>query len=343
MWAQTTKRGHALSIGAGVLAATLFAAAILGRTEAFPEGDVFVEIAAGATFSDVVDTLEAHRVITRPFFFHVYGRMLGLDRAVKAGMYRIPRGASFAYIRTKLAEGRIITHPVTIPEGLTIKGMATQIAAAAGSDSATVATELTGDELTADSLHLVWGVPGPGLEGYLFPDTYLFAEGVGVERVVSVMVAGYHRYWTPERRALLASSGMSEREAVTLASIIQAEAGHVSEMRTISSVYHNRLRTGMLLQADPTVLYALGGHRPRLLFAAMDSVADHPYNTYQQPGLPPGPICAPGADALDAALDPEETDYLYFVARPPNGHIFTRSLREHNAARQQPRAESNSR
>ena len=191
-----------------------------------------------------------------------------------------------------------------------------------------------------DSLHVDWQVPGPGLEGYLFPDTYRFAEGVTVDNVISAMVAEYRSYWTEERREKLAETGMSEREIVTLASIIQAEARHVPEMPTISSVYHNRLRIGMLLQADPTVLYALGGTRQRLLYAAIDSVADNPYNTYTQGGLPPGPICAPGADALDAALNPIESDLLYFVARPDGTHIFTRSLREHNQARLQARREA---
>ena len=127
---------------------------------------------------------------------------------------------------------------------------------------------------------------------------------------------------------------MSENELVTLASIIQAEARRVEEMPTISAVYHNRLRLGYRLQADPTVLYALGGHRKRLLFAAIDSVADNPYNTYTQRGLPPGPIAAPGEAAIHAALYPADERYLYFVARPDGSHIFTNSLEEHNRARE---------
>ena len=190
------------------------------------------------------------------------------------------------------------------------------------------------------SLHVEWNVPGPGLEGYLFPDTYRFAEGIRVETVVATMTEAYHAYWTPERRNRLGALGLTEAEAVTLASIIQAEAVYTAEMPTISSVYHNRLQIGMLLQADPTVLYALGGHRSRLLYAAIDSVADSPYNTYRHAGLPPGPIGSPGAAALDAALAPEDTNYLYFVARSNGEHIFTRTLREHNEARAQVRREA---
>ena len=315
-----------------MLTATLIIAAAHGRAPTPPAGEVVVEIPLGTSFRAVVDALAIREVITRPFLFRIYGRVRGLDRSVKAGTYRLPRGARFGEVHAVLARGRVVTFPVLFPEGLTIRRMVKRIADAAGTDSASVARFLDGEDL-----HLRWEVPGPGLEGYLFPDTYRFAHGVGTERVVSAMIARYHAYWTPERRERLAESGMSEREAVTLASIIQAEAGNLAEMRTISSVFHNRLRIGMLLQADPTVQYALtdsfGDRRSRLLHAAMDSVADHPYSTYHHPGLPPGPISAPGAHALDAALNPADTDYLYFVAGGGGGgHIFSRSLDEHNAA-----------
>jgi UPF0755 protein len=125
---------------------------------------------------------------------------------------------------------------------------------------------------------------------------------------------------------------MTEREIVTLASIVQAEARRMEEMPRIAGVYHNRLEIGWLLEADPTVLYALGGYRERLLYAAIDSVADNPYNTYRQSGLPPGPIGAPGEAAIDAALHPTD-DFLFFVARPDGTHVFTRSLAAHNQAR----------
>jgi UPF0755 protein len=188
--------------------------------------------------------------------------------------------------------------------------------------------------LSDPDAHLPWGVPGPGLEGYLFPDTYRFARGVALDVVIEAMVRRYQRAWTAGRRARLEALEMSENELVTLASIIQAEARRVEEMPTISAVYHNRLRLGYRLQADPTVLYALGGRRDRLLYAAIDSVADNPYNTYTQRGLPPGPISAPGEAAIHAALYPADERYLYFVARADGTHIFTNSLEEHNRARE---------
>ena len=177
-------------------------------------------------------------------------------------------------------------------------------------------------------------MPGPGLEGYLFPDTYRFARGVALDAVIEAMVRRYQRAWTAGRRTRLEALEMSENELVTLASIIQAEARRVEEMPTISAVYHNRLRLVYRLQADPTVLYALGGRRDRLLYAAIDSVADNPYNTYTQRGLPPGPISAPGEAAIHAALYPADERYLYFVARADGTHIFTNSLEEHNRARE---------
>jgi UPF0755 protein len=146
------------------------------------------------------------------------------------------------------------------------------------------------------------------------------------------MTERYHEVWTPERRTRLREMDMTEREIVTIASIVQAEARRSEEMPRIAGVYHNRLELGWLLEADPTVLYALGGYRERLLYAAIDSVADNPYNTYRQGGLPPGPIGAPGEAAIDAALHPTG-DFLFFVARPDGTHVFTRSLAEHNQAR----------
>ncbi|MYB05796.1 MAG: endolytic transglycosylase MltG [Gemmatimonadetes bacterium] len=324
-------RSTAALAGIGALVGTLACAPPL------PPGEAVVRIPEGATFDVVLDSLESRQIINRRLFVHAYARMRGLDRSVKAGSYRIERGAPTRRILDILTAGRVITIPMTIPEGFTIVAMAPRIAAATGSDSNAVA-----NRLVDGSRHLDWDVPGPGLEGYLFPDTYRFAEGIGIETVVATMLEAYRAYWTPERRDRLRAIGLSENELVTLASIIQAEAVYTDEMTTISSVYHNRLRTGMRLQADPTVLYALGGHRPRLLYAAIDSVADNPYNTYAHAGLPPGPIGAPGAAALDAALNPADTDYLYFVARPNGEHIFTRSLREHNNARAQVRREASS-
>ena len=297
-----------------------------GAAPADGETVVFT-VAPGATFGQITDTLVARGLIRRPRLFRVYGRLRRDERNVRAGTYALDAGTGWATLLDALVEGRVRMVAVTIPEGFTLPRIATRIAGIAELPADTVRVRLGGEDA-----HARWDLPGPGLEGYLFPDTYLFAGGVPLDAVVEAMSDRYRSYWTPEREARAAELGLSEREVVTLASIIQAEARVPDEMTAISAVYHNRLRIGMLLQADPTVLYALGGHRPRLLFAAMDSVADHPYNTYTQGGLPPGPIGAPGAAALDAALHPAEVDYLYFVANADGSHTFSRTLSEHNRA-----------
>ncbi len=312
-----------------VVAATL-ALGACGSNEA--SRPVEVTVPSGAGSSVVADSLAARGVISHPKLFRLYARLRGADRHLEAGRYMLTPGASWSTILAKLNEGQVVTVRLTIPEGFRLSQIAPRIAPI---------TELAPDSvmtvITRPGQDSVFEVPGPGLEGYLFPDTYLFAPGVSVETVIEAMVARYRAVWTPERISARDSLGMTERAVVTLASIIQAEARHVEEMPLISAVYHNRLDRNMLLQADPTVLYALGGPRERLLFAAIDSVADNPYNTYTHPGLPPGPIGAPGAAAIDAALRPAGVSYLYFVARPDGSHVFTRTLAEHNRAKAEAR------
>lgn len=312
--------------------------AVIGLTAAACGGPgtetVTVTIPSGVSFPEVVDTLVARDVVNGGGRFSMYSRLRGADTEIRSGTYEFRVRERWRTIVQALTEGRVVTIPLTIPEGFTIRDMVPRVAEVTERDTREVE-----DALADVAASGTWDLPGPTLEGYLFPDTYRFATGVSVESVVSAMVERYRAFWTDDRRAILDSLGLSERELVTLASIVQAEARRTEEMPTISAVYHNRLRIGYLLQADPTVLYALGGRRERLLFAAIDSVADSPYNTYTQPGLPPGPIGSPGSDALEAALRPGEHDFLYFVARPNGTHIFTRSLEEHNRARRTAREE----
>ncbi len=302
-------------------------ALVHGPKDAQEEPPVTVSVPAGATFNEVVDTLEAYGLVRKPSLFRLYARLKRSDREVRAGPYAFPRPSSWARLLRDLTEGRVLTQTLTIPEGFTLKQMAPRIASITGIPEDSVLVRLTGPSLEEE-----WGVPGPGLEGYLFPDSYYLAEGVPVQEVLTAMVARYQAVWTPERIAARDALGMTEKEVVTLASIVQAEARLREEMPTISSVYHNRLARGHLLQADPTVLYALGGPRARLLYAAMDSVAEHPYNTYTHVGLPPGPIGAPGLAAIEATLSPADTNFFYFVAHPDGSHIFSRTLSEHNRA-----------
>lgn len=292
-----------------------------------PGTPVTVEIPDGATLPDIAEILEERGVVRSSGVFHAYTRLRRADRRLKAGTYRLTTGSSVRSTLNRLLRGRVETVSLVIPEGFQLQQMAPRIAEVTGDTPDDVLRALRSEQLPAEV-----GVPGPTLEGYLFPDTYRFARGVSVREVALAMVRRYTSLWTAARRSRLAASDLTEREIVTLASIVQAEAGQASEMPRISGVYHNRLAEGWRLQADPTVIYALGGYRERLLFAAIDSVQDNPYNTYAMRGLPPGPIGSPGEEAIDAALDPERHDFMYFVARRDGSHAFSRSLADHNHA-----------
>ena len=285
-------------------------------------------IPSGASFDQVIDTLVARDLVTFPVGFKALARIRGDDRRLRAGGYQVPGDVGWLPLLDHLVEGRVVTVPMTIPEGFTLLQIAPRLAELTGIPLQQVEARLKEPDAAVE-----WEVPGPTLEGYLFPDTYRFAPGVSLDSVIQEMIDRYRSFWTQARRSRAETIGFSEKDVATLASIVQGEARRSEEMPTISGVFHNRLEIGYLLQADPTVQYALGARRERLLFSDIESVAEHPYNTYTQPGLPPGPIGAPGEAALLAALDPAEVEYLYFVARPDGSHIFTRSLQQHNRAR----------
>lgn len=311
------------------VAAALLAGALLGGCGGGGEGEpVRVTVPRGSGLSAAADSLAARGVIRWPTGFRVYARLRGADRSLKPGVYELRRGSSWAAALEKLTSGEVVKVRVTVPEGWTTREIAARLAQVTGTPPDSVAALLS--DTTAPSRY---SVPGPTLEGYLYPATYQFPLGTSVPEMVRSMVGRYREAWTPALRARADSLGMSEREVVALASIVEKEAKVWSERDTISAVYHNRLRIGMRLQADPTVQYARGEHQGRLLYAHIDEVAEHPYNTYTHKGLPPGPIASPSQGAIRAALYPAPVDFLYFVARPNGTHVFTRTLAEHNAAK----------
>ncbi|CAN5789436.1 endolytic transglycosylase MltG [soil metagenome] len=310
---------------------TLLALALIpaacGRGEG--EGEpIRMHVPAGASFSQVTDTLASHGIIGTPPLFKVYARVRGATGGVKPGTYAFRRGTAWSQVLEDLTAGRVQTARIVIPEAWDLRGIAPRIAAATGLDEDSVIYVLT-DTAVANRM----GVPGPTLEGYLYPATYTVPLAAPLETIIAEMVATYRRVWTPERRERADSMGLDEREVVTLASIVEKEARQRAEMPTISAVYHNRLRRNWRLEADPTVQYALGEHQQRLLYSHIDETAGNPYNTYRNFGLPPGPIGSPSALGIDAVLQPADVDYMFFVARPDGSHIFTRTLDEHNRAR----------
>lgn len=176
-------------------------------------------------------------------------------------------------------------------------------------------------------------IHAPSLEGFLFPDTYYFLTSYLEEDIIKIMVNQFNYNYEKSVAYFARKKGLSKLETTTMASIIQGEAMYEDEMKTISSVYHNRLKRDMLLQADPTVQYTIAGPNIKLYYKHLKS--EHPYNTYKHKGLPPGPINSPGLAALKAAVMPITTDYLYFVANGTGRHTFTRSAKEHNRVKKQ--------
>ena len=320
---------------AAALAIVLAAAACGGNPSGPP---VRVTIPRASGLNAATDSLSARGIIGNAGMFKVYARWKGADRRLKPGVYEFRRGTAWDDVIRKLVTGDVVKTRLVIPEGWTLRQIAARLAETAGEPADSVLAALTSEAAVRE-----YGVPGPTLEGYLYPATYVFPLGTGVERMVGEMVRNYKAAWTPQMRQKAQALGMSEREVVALASIVEREAKVWSERPTISAVYHNRLKRGMRLQADPTVQYALGTQRARLLYRDIDSVADNPYNTYRRAGLPPGPIASPSKGAIEAALNPAAVDYLYFVARPNGTHVFTRTLAEHNAAKRASQREARAR
>jgi UPF0755 protein len=309
----------------GVAALSLVATAGCG-----PSGMARVTVPSGASLRLAADSLEAAGVIGSAKLFSVYAKVTGRDRSIKAGTYILDRRASWDDVVNALVAGKGIVLTLTIPEGWDVKTIVPAISRV----MKVPAAEL--DSAVRDTVLLRrLNVPTPTLEGYLFPETYLLPESSDARPIVRRLVAEFERRWKPEWNDQLKKLGMTRHEVMTLASIVEKEARVATERPTISAVYHNRIKIGMMLQADPTVLYALGRHENRVLYRHLE--VKSPYNTYRNVGLPPGPIASPGLASIEAALFPADVPYLYFVAHPDGHHEFRTTVREHNEAVRQMR------
>ncbi|MGH7503479.1 MAG: endolytic transglycosylase MltG [Longimicrobiales bacterium] len=292
------------------------------------EGEpVRITVRRGASFREVADSLAAHDIVRVPRLFRLYASVTGQATEIKPGPYAFRPQTAWKRVLGDLVAGRILTTRITIPEGFDLADVSARLAEPSGANADSLLAAMM-DTAAAGR----WDVPGPTLEGYLYPATYTVAIDASADDLIARAVAAYRDVWTEARRTRADSIGMTEREVTTLASIVEKEARNPTEMPRIAAVYRNRLRIGMPLQADPTVQYALGDHRERLLFADIERVRDHPYNTYTKRGLPPGPIGAPSERAIDAVMNPMDSDELYFVARADGMHVFSRTLAEHNRA-----------
>ena len=288
-------------------------------------GPTIVTVEAGKRFADIADDLHAHGLLRHPGLLVTWARVTGQDRQVRAGEFLITTPLSPIGLLARVTSRPDPLHPVTIPEGLAVREVvALWSAAGFGSDESFFC--LLDDPAFLAALDL----PPEGAEGYLFPDTYDFPLATPPEHLLRAMLKRFHEVFTTELATKAARLGLTPHQAVTLASLVEEEAARADERRLVAAVFVNRLRRGMPLQSDPTVLYGRTDHDRTLTHA--DLHRPTPYNTYTIAGLPPTPIANPGRAALEAAVDPAPVDYLYFVARGDGSHQFSATLAEHNAA-----------
>lgn len=284
-----------------------------------------VVIPSGATFRVAADSLARRGVIRFPRAFRAYASWTKRDRAIKAGTYEFRSEQGWGELLDALAAGRGLVHTFTIPEGYDLKAIAPVIAR-----SLDVPVESVQVAVRDTALRNRLDIPTPTLEGYLFPDTYTFPPGATARDAVETMVQRFETIWKPAWDSAARAMALTRNDVMALAAIIEKEARLPEERPVISAVYHNRLKIGMKLQADPTVQYAMGRHVERVLFKDLE--IDSKYNTYKYAGLPPGPIASPGAASIEAAVYPASVPYLYFVAHPDGHHEFRTTFKEHSEA-----------
>ena len=286
----------------------------------------FVDIPAGAGSRVIGDRLVDAGVVPDSLTYRLGLWLTGEGRRLKAGEYRFDHPMTPIDVIDKLARGDVYVINVTFPEGLTVPDMGKIFEAhALGSASAFIAA--AGDPSAIQVLD-----PGAAdLEGYLFPETYPLSRHTDATKLVNLMTARFEHVLTPELRAEAKAKGLTIRQVVTLASIVEKETAKPEERPVVAAVYENRLRIGMPLQCDPTLIFALertGKYHGNLRHD--DLMFDSPYNTYRYRGLPPGPIASPGRASIEAVLRPTADPFLYFVSRNDGSHVFAKTLDEHN-------------
>ena len=286
---------------------------------------VFVEIAPGKSFRAIAQDIESKKLIRYWWSLEVLGRIRKQAAVISVGEYELSRSMNATEILEKLSKGDTFKRRITIKEGASIWGIGSII------EEAGLGTKADFEKVVTDPQVIgQLGIQAASLGGYLFPETYLFSKPITVLQIVRRLVEQGNRMWDSRLRSQAESIHLSRHEVLTLASIIEKETGMVTEQGIISSVFHNRLKQGMKLQTDPTVIYGIPNFNGNLTKADLEKPS--PYNTYVNYGLPPGPIANPGKSAIEAALFPSTTQFLYFVADGTGGHFFSTTLAEHNQA-----------
>ena len=313
-----------------VLLAPLFWLAIQIQQpfKGYSQEEKLVQVQRGSTVLAIGDRLEAEGVISSSLLFRTYVYFKNLSTSLKAGQYQFSGSISLEEVVETIAEGRVFYHRITVPEGLDMHEIAEIFVEARFGSLASFLSVMQNGDLIADL-----DTEACDLEGYLFPETYFVTCGSSELEIIGQMLNKFRGIWTPEYQRRAEELELSVREVITLASLIEKETGLDEERPLVSSVFHNRLRMNMKLACDPTVIYAVKGIKPfDGIIHQSDLELDSPYNTYLYPGLPPGPIANPGKLAIQAALFPAESDYLYFVSRNDGSHLFSKAYRDHAAA-----------
>ncbi len=281
------------------------------------------EVPVGSSSQTIAKRLVEQNLIRSEYAFRLIVKHRGTGKRLRAGTYTLQRNMALWHIVDEFEKGQVNLVCWTVPEGLTVSAIA-ELWETTGYGAAAAFREAAESECLLEQ----FGLQDKSVEGYLFPNTYKFAKGTTAEQAVEMMLEEFKQRWTEKFDEDAQNLGLTQHEVVTLASVIEKEAQVKSERPRIAGVFHNRLKKKWRLQADPTVLYALGN--PKRLLTRADLKVDSPYNTYAHRGLPPGPIANPGIGSIIAALRPEKTDYFYFVAIGEGKHHFSKTLSEHN-------------
>ena len=296
---------------------------------ALPAGDgkrqQFFEFTAGASLPAIAASLEKGGVIGSARLFQLYARLRGDDSRVKAGPYLFSDGLRPGEILRKLVDGDFYQRRFSVPEGYSVYQLAELLEGKGFFKKETFLRRCFDPHLLKEV-----GIAGPSVEGYLFPSTYNITPTMDEAALIRTMVTQFEEVFTRDYAPRVASSGLTTREVVVLASLVEKEAAVPAERPLIAAVFRNRLRRGMPLQSDPTAVYGIRAFAGKVTKADIERPT--PYNTYLIKGLPPGPIGNPGPEAIAAVLQPAASDALYFVAKNNGSHHFSRTLEEHNRA-----------
>ena len=287
-----------------------------------------VFVPKGVSLRTISQVLAEQGLVTNGTLFSWWARYTGADRKIKTGEYEFTEALSPVELLQRLLAGQGLRVLVTIPEGLTFRQIVTLLTEKGlGSPESFLC-------LNTDPVFLEkWGLPAQGMEGYLFPDTYYFSCFALAEEILGHMLTRFYAIFKPEMYRQAEALNFSVHEVVTLASLIEKETGAAHERPLVSAVFHNRLKQGIPLQCDPTVIYGIEDFDGNLTRQHLHTLT--PYNTYMIRGLPPGPIANPGLKSLLASLQPAKEDYLYFVAKGGGAHQFSSDIASHNRAVQQ--------